>query len=72
MLLRKRSAFSGNINVMDIPLEYDDYCTRRVRWSAGEHIQIAFDVLTHDQREFIKLGVTPEEWVEYMGSEPED
>ena len=40
--------------------EFDD-CY--VAWSEGTLIQNAFPMLDADQREFIKLGLTPEEYL---------
>jgi len=34
-----------------------------VAWSEGANIQDAFPMLNQDQREFIKTGLTPEDWL---------
>ena len=34
-----------------------------VAWSEGAFIQDAFPMLNQDQREFIKTGLTPEDWL---------
>jgi len=36
-------------------------------WRAGAPVQRAMPHLTPDQREFIKTGVTPDEWTEAFG-----
>tara|TARA_R100000008_G_C3472313_1_gene109604 strand:- start:178 stop:333 length:156 start_codon:yes stop_codon:yes gene_type:complete len=39
------------------------------RWHAGELIQDVFPNLSDDQREFLKTGITAEEWEEAFGEE---
>lgn len=67
MKLQRKSPFSGLINEMDIPMEYSEYAERMNRWKKGELIQVAFDNLTPNEREFIKTGITPEEWDNMFG-----
>lgn len=40
-------------------------------WLNGMYIQVAFDYLSADQREFIMTGITPEEWEELFPEEEE-
>lgn len=58
MIITRRSPFSGKIHSMDIPVTQ----TQLDRWKGGVNIQSAMRNLTADQREFIKTGITPEEW----------
>ena len=65
MFVRKKSMFSGEWNTMDIPVtqsQIDD-------WESGTLIQDAMPNVSVDQREFLKTGVTPEEWINTRGSE---
>jgi len=54
----RKSPFSGQLNSMDISFDRVDYKA----WEDGELIQNAMPYLTADEREFIKTGITPEEW----------
>lgn len=69
MELTKRSPFSKKYNTMLLPMGVDEYYARKARWQAGELIQGAFDNLNADQREFIRSGITKEEWTEMFGKE---
>jgi hypothetical protein len=67
MLITKVSMVSGKTNSMEIPVTQEQIDA----WHGGELIQRAMPNLTADQREFIKTGVTAEEW-DLMFSEEED
>ncbi len=57
--------FSGEWNTMDIPVtqsEIDD-------WESGTLIHDTMPNVSADDREFLKTGVTPEEWINTFGSE---
>ena len=55
----KRSGLSGELNTVWIPnLEPESVDA----WLNGENIQNALFYLDADQREFVKTGITPEEW----------
>ena len=65
MLITKKSMFSGEWNTIDIPVtqsQIDD-------WESGTLIQDAMPNVSADNREFLKTGVTPEEWINTFGSE---
>ena len=47
---------------MQIPLEIVEYTKGLHKWESGAYIQDAFPSLSPEQREFIKTGITPEEW----------
>lgn len=57
--------FTGKTNTLDIPVTQDQLDN----WYRGALIQDAMPNLTAEQREFIKTGVTPEEWKETFGEE---
>jgi len=63
MTITKTSSFSGNTNTMDI----DVTAHAIAAWEGGELIQVAMPNLTPDEREFIKTGITAEEWEELFG-----
>lgn len=73
MKIARKSSISGKTNVMDLPVtqEQIDRC-----WSLSptgtEHIQNVFPDLSADQREFLKTGITPEEWEAEFGSFDEE
>jgi hypothetical protein len=71
MQVSRQSLISGKIHTMEIPItlaELDAYLAQNV------DIQDAFPHLTAEQREFIKTGITPEEWSEHVAAveEPDD
>jgi hypothetical protein len=58
MLITRTSLFTGVTRTIDIPVtqeQLDD-------WSNGVLIQDAMPNLSADQREFIKTGMTENEW----------
>lgn len=67
MNITRTSAFTGITRTLDLPVTDQQlesyYGPRRLL------IQDAFPNLTPDQREFIKLGVTEEEWNSVIGSQ---
>lgn len=59
MIIKRTSAISGKQREMDLPVtqeQLDKYA------SGMYYIQDVFPNLTPDQREFIKTGITSEEW----------
>jgi hypothetical protein len=57
--------FTGKTHTLNIPVTQDQID----KWNNGELIQKAMPNLTSDEREFIKTGVTKEEWEETFGNE---
>lgn len=68
MQVVRRSPFSGNTNVMDLPITQ----VQLDRWKAGELVQNVFCHLSADEREFIVTGSTPHEWEDAFDSEDEE
>jgi len=69
MIIEKKSAFSGKMNTMDLPVTQEQLD----RWQKGrELIQDVFPHLSPDQREFLMTGTTPEEWNAAFPPEDED
>jgi len=67
-VVQRKSGISGKINKVWISgltqEQYDE-------WRDGALIQRAMPQLSADQREFLKTGITPEEWKELFGSDEE-
>ena len=59
MKIIRTSPFSGNTNVMEIDVTLEQLSSWQVD---GILIQDAMPHLPPDEREFIKTGITPEEW----------
>lgn len=58
MLIIRTSPFSGKTNSMEIEVTQEQISS----WENGTLIQDAMPNLTPDEREFIKTGITREEW----------
>jgi hypothetical protein len=54
---------------MEIPLSHSEFEKRTILWQSGMLIQDAFPMLSADEREFIKTGITPEEWEQMFGED---
>ena len=63
MLITRRSPLSGKVNTQDIPVTE----TQLADWRAGVLIQDAMPNIAADDREFIKTGITAEEWNAVFG-----
>ena len=63
MKITRVSPFSNKKTTLEI-----DVTARQIAsWEKGELIQDAMPNLTAGEREFIKLGVTPDEWDDIFG-----
>jgi hypothetical protein len=58
MLIQRKSPFTGIVRTKDLPVTREQLD----RWRAGELIQTVFPHLSAGDREFIKTGITDEEW----------
>ncbi len=63
MLIERESPLSGNKNTLDIPVTLAQIAA----WKGGELIQNAMPNLSADEREFVKTGITAEEWENAFG-----
>ena len=63
MKFPRLSPISGKINTMNLDVTTDQF----VAWEKGALIQDVFHNLTPKEREFIKTGITPDEWDEMFG-----
>ncbi len=60
--LQRTNIMSGKQNTMVIPMDEPMFEECFIKYEAGAYIQDAFYMLDPDIREFIKTGITPEEW----------
>lgn len=66
MLIMRISALTGEVNEMDLDITPEQLDTYE---NFGVLLQDAFPNLTSAQREFIKTGITPEEWYDTFGED---
>lgn len=67
MIITRTSVFSNTTRSLDLPVTQQQL----EHYAAGALLQNAFPNLTPDEREFIKSGVTAEEWEAIFGSDKE-
>ncbi|MDD4989634.1 MAG: hypothetical protein PHV42_04390 [Candidatus Pacebacteria bacterium] len=72
MILTKKSALSGKVHQMNLPISAEVYQKGLQLWENGAYIQDAFPWLSADEKEFIKTGITPEEWKEFIYIDEEE
>jgi len=63
MEIKKTSIHSGITRTLTLDVTMEEYDA----WLNGELIQNAMPRLNADEREFIKTGITAEEWEELFG-----
>ena len=64
MEIKRTSTITGKVHILDLPVTPEQI----EAWKHGTLLQDAFPNLTKAEREFIKTGVTPKEWIEEFGS----
>ena len=64
MRIERTSPITGRVHTMEIDVTQAQIDRWRVD---GELIQDAMPHLTADEREFIKTGITPQEWEQHLG-----
>ena len=64
MKITKKSQLTSKVNTLDIQITKNDL----LRISEGEMIQNVLPHLSLGEREFIKSGITPNEWLKCFGS----
>ena len=62
MQVKQTSLLTGVTRVKELPVTE----AQMQRWMNGEHIQYVMPHISADDREFIKTGITKEEWDELM------
>lgn len=65
MLITKKSAFTGIEHTLEIPVTQ----AQLDLWNSGVSIQNAMPNISAEDREFIKTGVTAQEWDDTFGTE---
>jgi hypothetical protein len=68
MNITRTSLFSRVTRTLDLPVTE----AQLDAWASGELIQNAFPDLSPDDREFLKTGITPEEWEMMFAEDVED
>jgi hypothetical protein len=68
MNITRTSWVSGEVNTLDLPITQEQLDL----YAAGALLQDAFPNLTPDEREFIKSGITAEEWDSLFGGDEEE
>ena len=68
MQITKTSVHSGITRTLDLDVTFEEIAA----WQAGELIQVAMPRLNADEREFIKTGITAEEWEEIFPPEEDE
>jgi hypothetical protein len=67
--ITRESILDGKTRTIEIPLTESEFSIACYRWAEGDLlIQDAFPTLTPSQREFIKSGITDEQWQDLFGS----
>lgn len=69
MTIARKSPFTGKVSQMTLPISEEHFNSCATSWQSGTLIQDAFPMLNPDQREFIKTGITPEEWNSMFGED---
>jgi len=69
MNVTRTSMLSGETNTLYVEGLTQDMVDR---WQQGELIQVALAGVPQELREFVMTGITPQEWLERLPSEPED
>jgi hypothetical protein len=59
--------FTGALNEMTLNCSVDEYVIGEQAYNDGALLQDAFHFLDADEREFIKTGITPEQWNRIFG-----
>ena len=65
MLITKKSAFTGIEHTLEIPVTQ----AQLDLWNSGVSIQNAMPNISAEDREFIKTGITTQEWNDTFGAE---
>jgi hypothetical protein len=67
LVISNISQLSGKMGFLILGCDIAEFVNAFYHWSKGLLIQDAFPWLTPDEREFIKTGITPEEWKAAFG-----
>jgi hypothetical protein len=67
MLITRKSMVTGKVHTLEIPITEAE----AIAYEQGALIQDAFPNLSAAEREFIKTGITAEEWLAVFGESEE-
>lgn len=67
----RKSPFTGKENTLALPISEEDFRKGLAAYATGAYIQDAFPTLSAEHREFLKTGITPEEWDAAFGPDEE-
>lgn len=65
MKIQRTSTLTGRIREMDIPITDEQLAS----WMNGKLIQEVMPNISADEREFLKTGITPDEWESVFNDE---
>ena len=68
ILLERVSTVSGKTHMREIDMDQQAFVEAHHAWQTGTLVQNAFPNLSDDDREFIRSGITPEEWEATWGA----
>jgi len=69
MTIARKSPFTAKVSQMTLPISEEEFNRCATAWQNGTLIQDAFPMLDASQREFIKTGITPQEWDNMFGED---
>jgi hypothetical protein len=67
MLITRKSPHTGKINTLDIDVTQEEL----EAWKYGTLIQLAMPRASGPEREFIKTGISPDDWKDIFKGEEE-
>ncbi len=63
IVVYKQSTVSGKVNSLFLPMAKEEFTKKYMKWDSDNLlIQEVFPEFSPEQREFIKSGITPDEW----------
>ena len=71
-MIERVSMLTNTSSQRFIPLDADTFCEGFDAWRKGKLIQDCFPTLSAEDREFIKTGITPEQWDAMVASTEEE
>jgi len=69
MKVTNTSILTNTESSMDLPLTATQLAQGHTLWEGGTLLQDAFPMLNASEREFIKTGITPQQWEDYFGGD---
>jgi len=69
MLITRTSILSGKSRTYDLPVVEEQLAEMELPSQMRRNVQEIFPQLSPDEREFIKTGITPDEWHDALGGD---